>query len=82
MPVFDLVIVFGVVYGSADLCEQFFSKMKYCKSKCRNRLSEAHLHDIILIAVLSMEPNIATIMQQKKQLHKSHCKHVAEQRKK
>jgi len=28
-----------------------------------------------------MEPNIATFMQQKKQFHKSHCKHVTEQRK-
>jgi len=26
-----------------------------------------------------MEPNIATIMQQKKQFHTSHCKHVTEQ---
>jgi len=28
-----------------------------------------------------MEPNITTIMQQKKQLQKSHCKHVIKQRK-
>jgi len=25
-----------------------------------------------------MEPNITTIVQQKKQFHKSHCKHVTE----
>jgi len=33
--------VIGEAYGNADLCEQFFSNMKYCKSKCRNRISDA-----------------------------------------
>jgi len=32
------------------------------------------------IAASSMEPNAATTMQQKKQLQKSLCKHVTEQR--
>jgi len=54
--------------------------MKYLKSKCQNIISEAHLHDIIRIAALSTEPNIATTMQQKKQFHKSHGKHVAKQK--
>ena len=71
------------LFGSTYLCEQFFSKMKYCTcmSKCRIRISDAHLHDTLRIAASSMESNITTIMQQKKQFHKSHCKHVSEQRK-
>ena len=32
---------------------QFFFKMKYCKSKCRNRISDAHLHDTLRIAASS-----------------------------
>jgi len=37
------------------------------------------MHGTLRIATSSMEPNITTIMQQKKQLHKSCCKHVTGQ---
>ena len=65
---------------SAYLCEQFFSKMKYYKPKYRNRISDAHFHATLRIAA---EPNTTNIrpVQQTKQFHKSHCKHVTEQRK-
>jgi len=37
-----------------------FSKLKYCKSKYRNRSSDARLHDTFCIAATSMEPNVTT----------------------
>jgi len=47
-------------FGRTYLCEQLFSKMKYCKSKCRNRISDAHLHDTLRIAASNTESNITT----------------------
>jgi len=29
--------------------------MKYCKSKCRNRISDAHLHDTLRIPYCSVK---------------------------
>jgi len=37
----------------------FFSKMKYCKSKSRNTIADEHLHDTLCTTISSMEPNIA-----------------------
>ena len=39
------------------------------------------MRDTLRIAASSMEPDITTIMQQKKQFHKSLCKHVNKQEK-
>jgi len=51
------------VFGSIYLCEQFIFKIKYCKSKCRNGISDAHMHDTRRIAASSMEPNTTTFLQ-------------------
>ena len=49
--------------GSTHRCKQFFSKMKYCKSKCWNRISNEPLHDTLCITASSMEPNITTTVE-------------------
>jgi len=43
----------------------YFYKMKYSKSKCLNKILDAHLHDTLDIAAPSTERNVTTIMQQK-----------------
>jgi len=60
------------LFRSTYRCEQFFSMMKYHKSKCQNGISDISLHDTLRIAASSMEANITTIMQQKKQFRKLH----------
>jgi len=37
------------------------------------------MHHILRIAASSMGPNTTTMMQQKNQFHKSHCKQVSDQ---
>ncbi|XP_032881422.1 general transcription factor II-I repeat domain-containing protein 2A-like [Amblyraja radiata] len=46
------------MFGSTYMCEQLFSKMKYTKSKLRNRLTDAHLDGILYLASSSLSPNI------------------------
>jgi len=69
------------VFGSIYFCEQFMSMIKYCKSMCWNRISDAdtRMQDTPRIAS-SMEPNTTIIMQQKNQFRKSDCKHVSKQK--
>jgi len=42
--------------GSTYVCETTFSCMVYIKSKYRNRLTDAHLHDNLIIATTAYEP--------------------------
>ncbi|CAM1299181.1 GTF2IRD2B (predicted) [Pycnogonum litorale] len=60
------------LFGSTYLCEQFFSKLKYSKSKNRNSISDEHLENTLRIASSRMKPDICAIMNQKKQFHPSH----------
>jgi len=45
-----------VQFGSTYVCEATFSCMVYIKSKYRNRLTDAHLQDNLIIATATYEP--------------------------
>jgi len=45
-----------VQFGSTYVCEATFSCMVYTKSKYRNRLTDAHLQDNLIIATTTYEP--------------------------
>jgi len=45
-----------VQFGSTFVCEATFSCMVYMKSKYRNRLTDAHLQDNLIIATTRYEP--------------------------
>ena len=45
-----------VQFGSTYVCEETFSCMVYIKSKYRNRLTDAHLQDNLIIATTTYEP--------------------------
>jgi len=45
-----------VQFGSTYVCEATFSCMVYIKSKYRNRLTDAHLQDNLIIATTTYEP--------------------------
>lgn len=53
------------LFGSTYLCEQFFSKMKYTKSKYRTRLTDKHLTQELRLSSSSIRPNIARILASK-----------------
>ncbi|XP_070402531.1 general transcription factor II-I repeat domain-containing protein 2-like [Nothobranchius furzeri] len=48
------------MFGSTYLCESAFSDMNFIKSKHRTRLTDAHLHDSVRVAV-SVTPQITAI---------------------
>ena len=61
----------ATIFGSTYVCEQTFSRMKHLKSPTRSRLTDAHLHHLLRLAVTNMEPDIDYLISQK-QAHSSH----------
>ncbi|KAM8960711.1 general transcription factor II-I repeat domain-containing protein 2-like [Pelodytes ibericus] len=61
----------ATIFGSTYVCEQTFSRMKHLKSPTRSRLTDAHLHHLLRLAVTNMEPDIDHLISQK-QAHSSH----------
>lgn len=60
----------ATIFGSTYVCEQTFSRMKHLKSPTRSRLTDAHLHHLLRLAVTNMEPDIDYLISQK-QAHSS-----------
>ncbi|XP_055490979.1 general transcription factor II-I repeat domain-containing protein 2A-like [Leucoraja erinacea] len=56
------------MFGSTYMCEQLFSKMKYTKSKLRNRLTDAHLDGILHLASSNLSPDIERLSSVKQQV--------------
>ncbi|KAM8972164.1 general transcription factor II-I repeat domain-containing protein 2-like [Pelodytes ibericus] len=61
----------ATIFGSTYVCEQTFSRIKHLKSPTRSRLTDAHLHHLLRLAVTNMEPDIDHLISQK-QAHSSH----------
>lgn len=61
----------ATIFGSTYVCEQTSSRMKHLKSPTRSRLTDAHLHHLLRLAVTNMEPDIDHRISQK-QAHSSH----------
>ncbi|XP_068118264.1 general transcription factor II-I repeat domain-containing protein 2-like [Hyperolius riggenbachi] len=61
----------ATIFGSTYVCEQTFSRMKHLKSPTRSRITDAHLHHLLRMAVTNMEPDIDYLISQK-QAHTSH----------
>ncbi|KAM8967123.1 general transcription factor II-I repeat domain-containing protein 2-like [Pelodytes ibericus] len=61
----------ATIFGSTYVCEQTFSRMKHLKSPTRSRLTDAHLHHLLRLAVTNMEQDIDHLISQK-QAHSSH----------
>ncbi|XP_070256829.1 general transcription factor II-I repeat domain-containing protein 2-like [Myotis yumanensis] len=61
----------ATIFGSTYVCEQTFSRMKHLKSPTRSRLTDAHLHHLLRLAVTNMEPDMDHLISQK-QAHSSH----------
>ena len=53
------------VFGSTYLCEQFFSKMNFTKSRYRSRLTDENLGMQLRVATSSVRPNIKRLVKQK-----------------
>jgi hypothetical protein len=60
--------LFGITY----IREQLFSRMKNTKSKNRSTISHKHLESCLRIASTSIDPDIDSLLSQKKQLQISH----------
>ena len=50
------------MFGSTYRCEQLFSRLGYVKNKFRNRLTDAHVADILHISASDHMPNYQQIM--------------------
>ena len=59
------------LFGSTYCCEQFFSKMKYCKGKQRGQLLDQHLKSQFRVACSSVKANIPKVCKDLQQ-QKSH----------
>ena len=46
------------LFGSTYCCEQFFSKMKLTKTRCRSRLTNEHLISQLRVATTSIKADI------------------------
>ena len=46
------------LFGSTDICEQLFSRMKHIKSKIRTKISDELLENSLRIATASIKPDI------------------------
>jgi hypothetical protein len=49
-------------FGSTYKCEQTFSSMKLIKSKNRTRLTDQHLHNLLILATTDLKPNIEELI--------------------
>lgn len=54
------------LFGSTYCCEQFFSKMKLFKTKCRNQLTDEHLSSQLRVATSSVKADIGKISGQRR----------------
>ena len=61
----------ATIFGSTYVCEQTFSRIEHLKSPTRSRLTDAHLHHLLQLAVINMEPDIDHLISQK-QAHTFH----------
>ncbi|XP_070408070.1 general transcription factor II-I repeat domain-containing protein 2-like [Nothobranchius furzeri] len=50
------------MFGSTYLCESAFSDMNFIKSNHRTRLTDAHLHDSVRVAVSSYTPDYSKLV--------------------
>uniref|UniRef100_A0A1A8V9L8 SPIN-DOC-like zinc-finger domain-containing protein n=2 Tax=Nothobranchius TaxID=28779 RepID=A0A1A8V9L8_NOTFU len=50
------------MFGSTYLCESAFSDMNFIKSKHRTRLTDAHLHNSVRVAVSSYTPDYSKLV--------------------
>ncbi|XP_043917683.1 general transcription factor II-I repeat domain-containing protein 2B-like isoform X2 [Protopterus annectens] len=57
--------------GSTYICEQFFSRMKYTKSKIRTKISDEHLENTLRIATVSIKTDVDALIS-KRQAQCSH----------
>jgi hypothetical protein len=67
----ELHTYFNVKYGKCvwqhtHTCEQIFSRMKRNKSNFLSRISDMHLHYVLRICVLEMEPNVNSLAEQRR----------------
>ena len=46
------------LFGSTYCCEQFFSKIRLFKTKCRNQLIDGHLSRLLRVATSSVKADI------------------------
>ena len=60
------------IFGSTYMFEQTLSWINHPKSPTRSRLTHAHLHHLLQLAVTNMEPDIDHLIGQKR-THTSHC---------
>ena len=58
-------------FGSTFMCESSFSKMKYTKNVYRNKLTDSHLDDVIMLAC-SNKPDLDNVLKKCSQYQKSH----------
>ncbi|KAF7244384.1 EPM2A-interacting protein 1 [Varanus komodoensis] len=58
----------ATIFGSIHVCEQTFPQMKHLKSPTRSRLTDAHLHHFLRLAVTNMELDIDHVISQKQAL--------------
>ncbi|KAJ8031811.1 General transcription factor II-I repeat domain-containing protein 2B [Holothuria leucospilota] len=49
------------MFGSTYVCEQFFLKLKYIKSRLRSRITDSHLEGVLRLATSSINPKIGDL---------------------
>ena len=49
------------LFGSTYVCEQLFSKMKYCKNQLRTKRTDVHLDDVLLLSSTNLSPNVEVL---------------------
>lgn len=54
------------MFGSTYVCEAAFSKMNIIKNKYRNRMTDDHLRDCMLVANTTYEPSFKKLAQDRK----------------
>ncbi|VVC33838.1 HAT, C-terminal dimerisation domain [Cinara cedri] len=60
------------LFSSTYICEQLFSRMKNTKSKNRSTISDEHLESCLRVFTTSIDPDIDSLLSQKKQFQISH----------
>ncbi|UYV82702.1 hypothetical protein LAZ67_22000618 [Cordylochernes scorpioides] len=54
------------VFGTTNLCEKTFSKMKYTKNVYRSKLTDEHLKSLLIIGTSKISPQLQTIKNSKR----------------
>ncbi|CAI6369553.1 unnamed protein product [Macrosiphum euphorbiae] len=68
----DHVLFMFSLFGSTYICERLFSRMKYIKSKNRFTISDKHLESCLRISTTSIDPDIDSLLSQKRKFQISH----------